>query len=325
MKKAIAFLLAVLMLLTLTACGRSEFGPSENTEKQMTITADHADKDAFFMAGSLEVGKGEQIVITSALAKGSIRIEIVEVPREQSADKLPELDGEAILTADLDGTEGASGTVPAGWYMVKATCLERATGTARIEVKPADGKEEPQNAGGWTLTEDAALTEEAQAAFDKAMDGLVGVNYTPVALLGTQLVSGTNYCILCEAAVVYPDAPPYYAVVTVYLDLQGKAEVKNIVALDLGEIEETGTIEDSQPKSGQLLGAWSPDRESYLELPDGVMHLASKIVAGTNHVVLCKGWNLCFVSADLQGKTEIVKTVPLDIAALSQPQDQAIG
>ena len=109
------------------------------------------------------------------------------------------------------------------------------------------------------------------------------------------------------------------------MDLQGKAEVKNIVALDLGEIEETGTIEDSQPKSGQLLGAWSPDRESYLELPDGVMHLASKIVAGTNHVVLCKGWNLCFVSADLQGKTEIVKTVPLDIAALSQPQDQAIG
>ena len=182
-------------------------------------------------------------------------------------------------------------------------------------------KKEEAKVGGWTLTEDAALTEAAKGAFDKAMEGLVGVNYTPVALLGTQLVSGTNYCLLCEATVVYPDAKPYYAVVTVYQDLQGKAEVRNIVALDLGKIEETGKIEDSQPESGQLLGGWTLDRDSFLEVPDGVMHLATQVVAGTNHVVLCKGWNLCFVYADTQGKTEIVKTVPLDIAALSQPAE----
>ena len=180
-------------------------------------------------------------------------------------------------------------------------------------------KNEPQTVGGWTLTEDAAVTEAAQGAFDKALEGLVGVNYTPVALLGTQLVSGTNYCFLCEAAVVVPDAQPYYVIVTVYQDLQGKAEVKNIVALDLGKIEETGTIEDAQPQETQLLGGWTVDRDSFLEVPDGVMHLASQVVAGTKHVVLCKGWNLCFVTADTQGKTEIVKSVPLDIAALSQP------
>ena len=51
------------------------------------------------------------------------------------------------------------------------------------------------------------------------------------------------------------------------------------------------------------------------------MHLATKVVSGANHVVLCKGWNLCFVYADTQGKTEILKTVPLDIAALSQPSE----
>ena len=182
-------------------------------------------------------------------------------------------------------------------------------------------KKEEAKVGGWTLTDDGALTQEAQSAFDKAMEGLVGVNYTPLALLGTQLVSGTNYSLLCEATVVYPDAQPYYAVVTLYQDLQGKAEVKNIVALDLGKIEETGTIEDSQPDGAQLLGGWSVDRDSFLEVPDGVMHLASQVVAGSNHVVLCKGWNLCFVYADTQGKTEIVKTVPLEIAALSQPAE----
>lgn len=182
-------------------------------------------------------------------------------------------------------------------------------------------KPEGQTVGGWTLTEDAALTPEAKDAFEKAMDGLVGVNYTPVALLGTQLVSGTNYCFLCEAAVVRPDAQPYYALVSVYQDLQGKAEIRNIVAMDLGKIEESGTIEDSQPDGSPLLGGWQLDRDSALEVPDGVMHLATQTVAGTNHVVLCKGWTLCYVSADTQGKTEIVKTVPLDIAALSQPAE----
>ena len=180
-------------------------------------------------------------------------------------------------------------------------------------------KAETASVGGWKQTEDIRITEEAQGAFDKAMEGFVGVNYTPVALLGTQVVSGTNYSFLCEATVVYPDAQPYYAVVTVYQDLQGKAEILNVVAMDLGKIEETGTIEDSQPQGGPLLGGWSVDRDSFLEVPDGVQHLATKVVAGTNHCVLCKGWNLCFVSADTQGKTEVVKTVPLDIAALAQP------
>lgn len=90
--------------------------------------------------------------------------------------------------------------------------------------------------GGWTLAEDLTLTEAAQSAFDKATEGLLGVNYTPLALLGTQLVSGTNYCILCRAAVVYPGAEPYYAVVSVHEDLQGEAELLHIAPLDLAEL-----------------------------------------------------------------------------------------
>ena len=182
----------------------------------------------------------------------------------------------------------------------------------------ACGKQQEEKVGGWTLSEDGAVTDEAQAAFDKALDGLVGVSYQTVALLGTQLVSGTNYCLLCEAAVVYPDAKPYYAVVTVYENLEGEAEIRNIVALDLGDIAESGEIRPAGAPEGELLGGWSIDRDSYLEVPDGVMHLATQVAAGTNHIVLCKGWNLCFAAADTQGKTEITRTVPLDLAALSQ-------
>ena len=130
----IALLLAVLLL---TACGKSEFGMSENTEKRMTITAENADKKDFFAVGSLEVEDGEQIVVTSNLKKGSIRVELIGTPAEQSIDQVPEMDGEATMTAELTGTDGVSGTVPAGSYLLKATCLEKASGTVVIEVQPA--------------------------------------------------------------------------------------------------------------------------------------------------------------------------------------------
>ena len=126
----------VLSMLVLTACGKSEFGLSENTEKKMTITAENADKDSFFMVGSLEVADGEQIAITSGLTKGSVRVEIVGTPEEQSIDQIPDMNAEATLAADLKGTDSVSGTVEAGTYMLKATCLEKATGTVLVEVSP---------------------------------------------------------------------------------------------------------------------------------------------------------------------------------------------
>lgn len=86
--------------------------------------------------------------------------------------------------------------------------------------------------GGWTEPESIELTEEAQAAFDAALEGLVGVDYQPIALLASQVVAGTNYAILCQATVVYPDAEPYYAIVYVSADLEGQAEIMEITNLE---------------------------------------------------------------------------------------------
>lgn len=93
---------------------------------------------------------------------------------------------------------------------------------------------ESQLLGGWSLCESIEVTQELNDLFEKAMAEQVGVDYTPVALLATQLVSGTNYCFLCRAAVVYPDALPYYALVYVYQDLKGNASVLEINILELG-------------------------------------------------------------------------------------------
>ncbi len=127
----------LILILTLTACGKSEFGVTVNTGKKITVTAQNADKDAFFMDGSLDVANGEQIVITSSLTKGSVRVEIVAASEEQSIDKLPDLNGEAIITADLENGDSVSGTVAAGSYLLRAICLEKASGTIQIEVKQA--------------------------------------------------------------------------------------------------------------------------------------------------------------------------------------------
>ena len=67
------------------------------------------------------------------------------------------------------------------------------------------------------------ITEDVQALFDKAMEELTGVDYTPVAVLGK---SDSTVCILCKATVVYPGAEPYNALV--YVNESG---VQNIYEL----------------------------------------------------------------------------------------------
>jgi len=89
-------------------------------------------------------------------------------------------------------------------------------------------------AGGWTPAADPTITDEVKALLDKGMEGLVGVNYTPVAYLGSQVVSGTNHAILCQATVVYPGATPYFVIVYLYEDLQGNVSLMNIADFDVG-------------------------------------------------------------------------------------------
>ena len=90
--------------------------------------------------------------------------------------------------------------------------------------------------GGWAAADDAAITDEVRALFDQAMEGLVGVNYVPVAYLGSQVVAGTNHAILCQATVVYPDAQPTWVVVFLYENLEGGVEILNIADFDFGSL-----------------------------------------------------------------------------------------
>ena len=126
-----------LAALTLTGCGKSEFGVITNSEKRMVLSAENAGKDAVVTVGALEVTEGEAIDISADLTEGEIRVEILPASEEQSMEEAPELTGDAVITANLKADESASGTVEPGTYLLKAICLERATGTVQVEVLPA--------------------------------------------------------------------------------------------------------------------------------------------------------------------------------------------
>ena len=90
--------------------------------------------------------------------------------------------------------------------------------------------------GGWQAATDPAVTEELEGIFEKGLAGLLGVNYVPVAYLGSQVVAGTNHAFLCQATVVVPDADPGWVIIYLYEDLEGNVSILNIADFDIGAL-----------------------------------------------------------------------------------------
>ena len=101
---------------------------------------------------------------------------------------------------------------------------------------PVFAEEAEPVAGGWTANADdpTLIPEEALEAFNKATEELVGCDYEPIALLGSQVVAGTNYCLLCKCTVVTPDAPVSYVLMYIYSGVDGTNEVLDIQDITLG-------------------------------------------------------------------------------------------
>ena len=104
---------------------------------------------------------------------------------------------------------------------------------------PAFAQEAPL-AGGWSIVEDTAVPEEAREALTKALEELVGADYEPVALLGTQVVAGLNYCLLCKITPVVPNPVPHYALVWLYKGVDGTAKILEVQDLSVQLPETVG-------------------------------------------------------------------------------------
>ena len=93
--------------------------------------------------------------------------------------------------------------------------------------------------GGWSAYTDnpTEIPAEALDALNAALEGLEGCVYKPIALLGTQVVAGTNSCFLCETTVVMPDAQPSYALVYVFNGLEGEHELLRVQEIEFSAFE----------------------------------------------------------------------------------------
>ena len=191
----------------------------------------------------------------------------------------------------------------------------------------------PTVSGGWTLydnTEAAKLPDAVQAAFDKATEGLTGVTYLPIALIGEQVVAGTNYAILCQATTVTAAPETSLKVLIIYADLQGNAELSKVSDFNI-----TDYTQGEGTTTGKSMGGWSvPEDVTEMPLPDEAQAaydkaiksylgdepkpaalLGTQIVAGTNYAILCHTPNisetfpsqLCVLTiyADLKDNCEI--------------------
>lgn len=198
-------------------------------------------------------------------------------------------------------------------------------------------------AGGWELFDNKTnvLPEDVQASFDKASETFTGSELKPVAYVASQVVAGTNYMILCEAATTTEQPKTSYQMVIVYADLEGKAEITQMKEFDLTAYVEGDSTEISAEK---LAGGWEPaeDRSSVV-IPqeakdvfdkaagnlDGnelepMALLGTQVVAGTNYAFLCfstlqteetiNGIQVVTVYEDLDGNAEIINICTVDPA-----------
>ena len=126
-----------------------------------------------------------------------------------------------------------------------------------IEI-PTLGNEEclvDQGVGAYEPAESPEITDEIQALCDKAFADLEGAVYTPVALLATQVVAGTNYEILFEKEIVVPDAEKTYAIGYIYEDLDGNASITEIDDISDEEAENLLTQAQAGKKVQTLVDA----------------------------------------------------------------------
>lgn len=139
---------------------------------------------------------------------------------------------------------------------------------------------------GWKINTKVGsyLTKSEKKAFDKAVEQLDGVTYTPVFTLATQVVAGTNYAFFCKAKTVTQKPKNSWKIVFVYQDLSGGAKVTKIKSFDYKNID-TLAAPYSQPEG--LVGGWNYNEKKITakgipDIPKKVFRKAAKQYPGNS-------------------------------------------
>ena len=92
--------------------------------------------------------------------------------------------------------------------------------------------------GNWSVDEESVsngigdISDDIKAAIDEALKSKVSVTYEPIMIMGSQVVSGTNYAVLCKNV-----TSSEWTIVYVYKNLDGKGTLMNVATFDLEVFE----------------------------------------------------------------------------------------
>ena len=224
--------------------------------------------------------------------------------------------------------------------VVLASCSKKETEKEKTTSNEITTNEtaEGEIVGGWTKADSPAITDEFKKVFNKATETLTGVDYTPVAYLASQVVAGTNHRVLCKAEVVAPNAAPKYAIVQIYEDLRGNAEITDIFSSDINAEYPNNDGGWSEAENFTVTDDAKKALEKACETLTGAEYtpvalLATQVVAGTNYRILCESketvpnaeakYVIVTVFADLEGKAEITQTDEFENEADAQAENAA--
>ena len=170
---------------------------------------------------------------------------------------------------------------------------------------------------------------DAMNAFEAAFPN--GYNYThyePIALLGTQVVSGTNYLYLCKSTWTDYQENVSFVLLQIYQDLSGKSEVTgSAILFPTEESEEDGEdysyntgsyLQENIPAIQNAFKEAVPDDENayYIPLayigkhtqegkPEEDVIFTAKDPRGTDAKI---SYELFYITKDKNGKAKLVKT-----------------
>ena len=233
----------------------------------------------------------------------------------------------------MTGTLMACGNVSKG-SKVAETISETASETSASETIKKDEETdftettvEDILVGAYEPPESPVITDDIRKICEKGFADLEGAVYEPVALIGTQVVAGTNYCILFRTTPVVPDAKETYALGYLYEDLEGNVEVTDIV---------NSSVETNIADDEEITGGWmqpdSPEmtdevNEAFTKAAKDLegasytplAYLSSQVVAGTNYCIFCekqdssadaeKQYVFVYIYEDLNGNAEMTDVI----------------
>ncbi|MBP5279700.1 MAG: DUF4430 domain-containing protein [Erysipelotrichaceae bacterium] len=335
MKKLTVLFIALALMLSLAAC--------TNTKKDEVIG-----KGQNKITIKVVDQSGQEKNYSLATDAGTIYDAMLELSKDKSADfnfDVTEVAGYKVVTT-INGLKADFDNNIYWEFNVAGVTSERTAELVPVEdngqyafIYVDNGKETIM--GGWEACDGYSqiLNEDDKARFEKAVEGLLGVEYTPIQVLASQVVSGRNYAYLAQGTTVTATPKKAFYILKVYEDLDGKVELSSAM-----EIEHDYVLTTNENDANQL-GGWKAETNgkagmfsleeaetSFEKAMEGytglnlkpIVLLGKQIVNGTNYIGLAEGTtvtakpetNIYVVEwhGDLDGSAKITNVSLLNLA-----------